>query len=444
MRAADLGPGLAGLLLVAVSGVTACGPSEPPPSVILVSIDTLRADHVGLYGYERDTTPFLDRFAAEATVYERAFTVAPWTLIAHMTMLTGLFPAQHGVVSGELLLAPSIPLLAERLAGAGYQTFGLYYSSWIHERFGFHRGFDVWRDHGSVEEAVANLKEELGQRDGTRPYYLFLHLFDVHNGPMETGDQMIYPSPPPFEEMFMPGASERLPDIPPDELWTSENRLTPDEVAALVALYDGGIRHVDARLEEAFAWLEAQGLLENTLVIFTSDHGESLAQRGRLTGHGELAQEGLHIPLVVRHPRGLRAGERIPETVHLGDIVPTVLALAGLPRDRDLPGRPLFGELPADRVVTGQHMPTAAVPSEFVVQWPRKVIRGKGVGSVEFDLERDPAELTLQRAPDAAFEELLRAAFPQDRKFPMPSVLDDLPPEQQAALNALGYGGGEE
>ena len=139
--------------LLALVLLTACGSEGPPPNVILVSIDTLRADHVGLYGYARDTTPFLDDFAKTAMVFEHAFSVCPWTLVAHMTMLTGLFPAQHGVVADQLALSQEIPLLPERLASAGYQTLGLYYTSWIHERYGFARGFDVFRAHESAEEA---------------------------------------------------------------------------------------------------------------------------------------------------------------------------------------------------------------------------------------------------------------------------------------------------
>jgi arylsulfatase A-like enzyme len=127
------------LLLVPLVPGVACGPAKPPPSVILVSIDTLRADHVGTYGYARPTTPFLDGFARDATVFENTFTSCPWTLVAHMTMLTGLFPAQHGVVQAELGLSPEVPLLAERMKAAGYQTWALL-SLLDHKRFGFDRG----------------------------------------------------------------------------------------------------------------------------------------------------------------------------------------------------------------------------------------------------------------------------------------------------------------
>jgi choline-sulfatase len=422
--------------------LAACGPSGPRPSVILVSIDTLRADHVGLYGYSRDTTPFLDRFAKDATVFEHAFTTCPWTLVAHMTMLTGLFPAQHGVVHAELGLSPDVPLLAERLKSAGYQTLALYYPAWISERYGFQRGFDVFREHATAEEAGEHLCEELARIDRSRPYFLFYHLFDVHNGAMESGTRAIYQSPPPFQDMFLAGADERMPDVPPDELWESKDvkgLLAPSQLEALVALYDGGIRHVDTRLAEAFDWLGQQGLLENTLVIITADHGEALGQRGRLGGHGDLAQEGLHVPLLVRHPERLGAGTRVSAPTHLGDIVPTVLDVAGLPADPALPGRSLFGELPAGRVVSGSNF-----PQEFVVRWPTKLIRKKGQGTVSFDLERDPQELDIKPVPGKLFDEVLQQAFPQGRPAPAPVKLSAIPPAELELLRGLGYAGEEQ
>lgn len=445
MRAPLLGVGFhaAGFTaFLAACGLGSCGPGNEPdgprPSVILVSIDTLRADHVGLYGYERDTTPFLDRFAEQATVFERAFTVCPWTLVAHMTMFTGLFPTQHGVVEPELALSEDVPMLAQRLQAEGYQTLALFVQSWLHERFGFARGFDVFRTHDSAENAAEHLREELARLDRTRPFFLFYHLFDVHNGPMATGEHMIYPSPEPFQDLFMPGAAERLPKIAPDVLWESQDLLKPEEIEALIALYDGGIRHVDTRLGEAFAWLEQEGWLANTLVIFTSDHGESLAQRGRLAGHGELAQEGLHVPLVVRHPQGLAAGTRVSEVVHLGDIVPTVLDVLGLPVDEHLPGRTLFGPLPPERVVTGTYL-----PSQFVLRWPQKIIHQDGRGNVSFDLELDPGELSGQRAPRQLYQELLEQALPPT-PFPAPVRVGAMPAEELEKLRALGYGGEEE
>ncbi|NOT30919.1 MAG: sulfatase [Planctomycetes bacterium] len=416
----------------------ACGEAERRPSVILISIDTLRADHLGTYGYERDTSPFLDRFARDAVVYEQAFTPAPWTLVAHMTMLTGLFPAQHGVVQEELALSPEIPLLAERLEAAGYQTLGLYYPCWIDERYGFARGFDVFRAHGSVEEARALVPAELARLDRARPYFLFLHLFDVHDGPLATGAHMLYASPPPYQDFFMPDAAGKLPALAPDVLWKSRGLLTSEQVAALVALYDGGIRHVDANLALLFGELERGGWLANTLVIVTADHGEALAQRGKLSGHGDMAQEGLHVPLIVRHPRGERAGTRVAEPVHLGDIVPTILALSALPADERLAGQSLFGPLATQRLITGTFL-----PEEYVVRWPEKWLRHKGLGCLGVDLERDPDELDFHPIDPKLFKRLQAEALGA-RVFPAPLQLAPMSSTERDALRALGYGGGDD
>src|SRR5262245_23865720 len=240
-----------------------CGSStrDARPSVILVSIDTLRADHVGTYGYGRDTTPFLDGWAKQAIVFEHAFTPCAWTLVAHMTMLTGLYPDQHGVVKEDLALAPEIPLLAERMKAAGYQTVGLYHPCWIHERHGFGRGFDVFRGHKDAEEAEQHLREELARRDHDRPLFLFVHLYDVHNEFTNDGHEFLYPSPAPYQDMFREPSMPDLPSLPPDKLWETKGLLSEAELRTLVAYYDGGIRYVDAKLERWFALLKEQGWL---------------------------------------------------------------------------------------------------------------------------------------------------------------------------------------
>jgi arylsulfatase A-like enzyme len=406
--------------------------------VLLISLDTLRADHLGCYGYTRDTSPFLDRLARESIVYERAFTPAAWTLIAHMTMLTGLFPLQHGVVQDELALAPGFPILAERLKTGGYQTVGLYQPTWVHERHGFGRGFDSFRPHKSVEEAGEHLELELARLDPSKPTFLFVHLYDIHNQTLNAGTEVIYPSPAPFQEHFVDAQCEPLPLLPAEELWESNGLLNPSQLRTLVAYYDGGIRHVDARLAEWFARLEEDGFLENALVIVTSDHGEALGQRGPLEGHGGFAQEGLHVPLIVRPPDRARAGTRVSEVVHLGDLVPTVLAAAGLAPDERLPGVSLLGALPSERVLAGS---TSFPASGYVLAWPEKLLWRAGGKTLAVDLVRDPGELQLHRGSEERYQELLRRAYPHDVAFPPAVKIAPLSEAEREELHALGYGG---
>jgi len=416
-----------------------CGARAPArPSVILISIDTLRADHLGLYGYGRDTSPFLDRFARQCTVFERAHAPCAWTLSSHMTMLTGLFPAQHGVVEEDVALNDGIPTLAERLHDVGYQTVGLYRQSWVHERHGFARGFDVFRAHVDVEEAGAHLDEELGRLDPERPLFLFVHLYDVHNAPAGPGQRPLYPGPKPFQDLFLTPDAAPLPELSEEKLWETANLLGPAELETVVALYDGGIRHVDTRLSEWFEELERAGWLANTLVVITSDHGEALGQRGRLDGHGGFAEEGLHVPLLVRRPDGHGAGTRNPAVVHLGDLVPTVLSALGLPADERLPGTSLLGPIPDERVLVGSY---TYPPSGYVLRWPEKIMEREGGRCLAVDLAQDPGELALRPARRERYRELFGQAFHGPAPLLAPRSIGPLPEDERAELRALGYGG---
>jgi arylsulfatase A-like enzyme len=419
---------------------SACSEPEPAaaerPSVILVSIDTLRADHVGLYGYARDTTPFLDRWSKGATVFDQAFTTAAWTLVAHMTMLTGLFPEQHDVIGSKRALSPEIPLVAERLRAAGYRTAGLYFPGWIHERHGFQRGFDLFLPHQDLAEADAHLRELLPQLEEHRPFFLFVHLFDAHCGPFSDTDSAIYPSPEPYEHMFVEPRMKPWPDKPPKEVWWTRGVLGPEDFETATALYDGGIREVDDRLGVWFGELERRGLFENTLTIVTADHGEALGQRGILDMHGEYFQEALHIPLLVRAPDGSAAGRHVSEPVHLGDIVPTILAAAGLPPEPRLPGLSLLGPLPPERLIYGVKLPQA-----FILNGKEKLVLSAQDVCVRFDLARDPGELAPERVDAQRFEELRSKVMTASGTFPTHIPAGVISAEERQKLEALGYGG---
>ncbi|MEM7305210.1 MAG: sulfatase [Planctomycetota bacterium] len=415
--------------------------SQPPPSVILLSIDTLRADHLGLYGYERDTSPYLDRLAQECLVFDRAYTTAPWTLIAHMSMMTGLEPAEHGVVDAKKAVSPQVPMLAERLREHGYRTLGFYFGEWLGARYGFRRGFEVYRAHKNAEQATLHLRAGLEGHNPNRPLFLFAHLFDVHTAAFGQGFRGFYDPPPPFDTMFLADARERLADVPCAPVWLGKGSLTDDQVEGMVALYDGGVRYIDGVLEDWIEGWRAEGLLDRSLLILTADHGESLGQRGLVGGHGGMYEEGLRIPLLIRFPDGYRAGEREQGVASVIDYPATVLDYVGLDIEPWRGGRSLAQALPAERVVLAER---DSILTLIGPDW--KVTEAEGSGQV-VHLSEDGAELNpypLRSEEGRPQAVALRRAHrdAQVARVALPGAAVDLDSLDQAArreLQALGY-----
>ena len=438
--------------------VTACSPSAPagpPPPVVLISLDTLRADHLGCYGYPRATSPSLDALAGESWLFERCYATAPWTLVSHVSMLSGLFPGQHGVARRTEALAPDVPTLAERLAERGYQTWGWFHDGWMNPRHGFGRGFEVYEPHRGIEALDMELRRaHRDLREDERPLFLFLHTFEIHAVPMLPKLELVYEPPEPYRDLFVEGAAERFEEGDAVALYEGLERPTDEQLEALVALYDGCIRYVDDYLGGFFERWRGRGLYEEALIVVTSDHGESLGQRGGvLEGHGGLFEEGLHVPLIVKPPGGAEPPRRVTEPVNHVDIVPTILRFAGAPIDDWLPGRRLDGEPRRP----GEVMAAAWHADRAYVAWPEKVI----VSSEDkrptalFDLASDPDELA-GRVPaddpqqfDARLADLERRyrdaveslAVPADGPVPVAEVLSA---EEAAMLEALGYKEGDE
>ena len=407
--------------------VPSCGgdAAPPPPSVILVSLDTLRGDHTTFLGYGRDTTPHLEALAAEGVIFERAFSTSCWTLTSHVGMLTGLYPEQHGVVSNNAALNPKIPLLAERLRERGYLTTALYEFGWIHERHGFDRGFDVFRPHRDAEQAEEHLAQELDRFDGERPFFLFLHLFDIHCDPLLKEDGVFYDPPPPYDRRYRSDAPDAIRGLDFKRALQEPGLLDADQLDALVAMYDGGIRYTDAKVG---SWLEdwrERGLLDRAVLIVTSDHGEALGQRaGDLDNHGGMYQEGLRIPLLVRFPDGRMAGESRAHAVNSVDIVPTVLELAGLEPDPAAAGLPALRRAPGGLGHgghAGRRLRAAAVALE-----DQGLGRRGGALPARARPRRDPADLDpvargRRRLPGACARTSIASASASSPSTPPPA-----------------------
>ncbi len=298
--------------------------------LILISIDCLRADHVGAYGYTRGTTPTLDALAKDGVVFEDAVSVSSWTLPTHMSMLTGVLPTRHGLTQAQKKF-PSVPYLPELLAGASYQSVGIVSSLLLTPTFGFDEGFD--RYYALVDVPAARLvdtavREMTASDRGSR--FLFLHLFDAH-----------WPYFPP-EELIA-----RFGDRPKDmsELLKKVIDRTPPagpgEIAALKSLYDAEVFQIDRELGRFLEALKAAGRYDNALIVVTADHGEGFYEHGFWQHSEVIYNEVSHIPLLVKWPGNSPRG-RASAVVSQLDIFPTILEAASLPTPHDRKGLALL------------------------------------------------------------------------------------------------------
>jgi hypothetical protein len=313
----------------AVSAVPTASTAPPPTrGYVVISIDTLRADHLGCYGYPRPTSPFLDELAKRATLFEQAYAQYPSTLVSHMSMFTGLYPREHGVVTANAVLAPEIESFPEVFHRAGFHTAGFTEGGYVSGRYGFRRGFDSFRAHdkaGSrqLQRTFARGVEFLSGLPAGARFLLFLHTYAVHSP---------YDAPERYRVPFWPGEPppDAIPGTPAalNAANAREQELSPAAVEYVSALYDAGIRETDETLRGFFGELARLDLDRDTTVIVTADHGEELREHGRFH-HTQLYREVLRVPLLVIHPRR-RQAVRHQSLVQLVDLAPTLYELAGL------------------------------------------------------------------------------------------------------------------
>lgn len=309
--------------------------AEPPrgPNVVVISIDCLRADHVGVYGYERPTTPFIDGFAEDGVVFDHAVSASSWTIPSHMSMFTGLPPMVHGVndspdnfwAGRARTLAPTVPYLAEILAESGYETAGVVSSAPMSPRYGFERGFGVYRVHAAKAEEVVDSAIDLVARADDRPWFLFVHFIDPHWPYMPMVEFRSY------AKEFIARFGDRPDDI--SELIERHQgkalNALPEDADDIRTLYDAAIAYVDRELGRFFAELQERGRYDDALIVLTGDHGEAFYDHETF-GHAKtLYQELTHVPLIVKWPGGTPAGREKTPVSHV-DVFPTVIETAGI------------------------------------------------------------------------------------------------------------------
>jgi arylsulfatase A-like enzyme len=325
------------------------------PNVLLVVWDTVRADNLSLYGYARSTTPRLDEWARSGAVFDRAMSTSPWTLPSHASMFTGQWPQQLSA-NWEQPLDAGPRTLAEVLAARGYLTAGFVANTYYcGNELGIARGFAHYEDYvasprevlisSTLVRLVANstfVRRLIGYHDNIprrsateitdqflewqgsasgRPFFAFLNYFDAHEN---------YLPPPPFDRKFgdgpLPGSPAVIQDVR-RSLRRDWPQRPANEIQAEISLYDGAIAYLDDQLNRLLGELQTRGVLDNTVVIVTSDHGEQFGEHGLFLHANSLYRPLLHVPLVVRYPRAVPAGQRIRRPVSLRDVPATVLDL---------------------------------------------------------------------------------------------------------------------
>lgn len=381
------------------------------PNLLLISLDTLGADHLGVYGYARDTSPFIDDvLAPRGTVFLNALAPATTTGPSHMTLFTSLPPSVHGAVSnlGGRPLPEAVPTLAETLRTAGYVTAAVTENGAITQALGFGRGFDHYEENQSARmvrpeghiEATFAAGRELAERARGLPWFVFVQTYQVHYP---------YSPPPEYRALF---ADDGL-DAPGADAIFTGGRADYHPV-----LYDREIRYTDDQLRAFLTGLEESGLLENTIVVVLADHGEAFFEHSYL-GHGaDLHRETVRVPLIMVGP-GVPAGSRVEGRVGLGDVMPTLLELLDVPVPAGNLGRSLVPLLASQDAVESK-------PSRPIFSEAWQVTGVTRRGGVKLDqptlaIERDDYKLIRYRGdtgPRHALFDL--SADPQERMDLMP------------------------
>ena len=428
---------LVGIMLLETAGwgqtSQTSAPRNSPPDVYLVTIDTLRADHVGCYGYKQVETPALDALAADGVRFTQAFTHSPITNTSHITILTGLLPSVHGVTDFGVPLSPQHVTAAELLKRHGYQTAAFIGAVILDSNTlapGLDRGFDFYDNFpktdskdGDGENIDGKKKERWGrvERRGMEvvehaeawfdkhrpgPHFVWVHLYDPHDP---------YEPPPPFSEKYKDH------------------------------LYDGEIAYADSALAHWIAFLKKAGVYDNAIIVVTGDHGEGLGEHGEETHGLFLYDSTLHIPLILKMPLEAASaaphGTVIDAQVRTTDILPTILSATGVAAPADLNGESLLpliagtSEARTKKARTNESAPSNRVlfgETDYPLRWgwaPLRALRTDNSKLIEaprpelYDLQADPKELKNLYAPDTSKVKSMQAEMAKWKdKLPTPSA----------------------
>jgi len=432
-------------LLIALAGLLLSGPScprggSPRTSVLLLTIDSLRTDHVHAFGGSRETSPVLDGLAREGTVWTGVVAPAPWTMPSMMSLMTGLHPEIHHVDEDDRMLGDGILTLAQRFQKAGYATAAFVPEITLSESYGFARGFDHFDErrfgHDTVTSPAqtSSLIHWLEETPG--PFFAWTHLWDPHYN---------YAPPPPYDAMFVAGtppAEGRYYDM--IDLKRRKNAMTPEQVASAMGQYDGEIACTDHYIGEILDALRASGRLDATLIVIAGDHGEAFQEHGWLTHTNTVYEETVRVPVIARLPGHLPAGRRIGGARSLVDLTESLAQWAGL-RPETTQSRPLpLEEGGGEALVVSTTRRQAALLSARQGRWSL-VLEYETCASELYDLDADPSQSrdVAGAHPDVVrgLKDSLRTWLDEARRqHPVPVThLDLTGTDALERLKGLGY-----
>jgi len=396
-------------------------PEASPPDIFLITVDTLRADHVHCYGYTNGSTPALDALAKDGVQFTQAFTPSPITNTSHASILTGLLPGSHGVTDFAVPLASAHPTVAELLKERGYHTAAFIGAVILDSKTlapGFDRGFDFYDnfpEHPSTKSRWGRLErrgmdvvlhaESWLTKHPAGPHFVWLHLYDPHDP---------YEPPLPYSQTY----KDRL--------------------------YDGEIAYADSALAHFLAYLRASGKYRNSLIVAVGDHGEGLGEHHEDTHGIFLYDATTHVPLIVKLPGRENVGNAVAAQVRTVDIVPTLLDLAGAPALKKSDGESLQVYLSGRSGVSRPAFGETDYPLRF--GWaPLRSVRNEGYKFIEsprpefYDLQRDAAELSNQYEPGNARVQKFRAMLAEvrAREAPADASKDAERPDANVSTSSL-------
>lgn len=441
-------------------------PSEArPPDVLLISLDTVRADRVSAYGYPRDTTPTLAALADRAAIFTNAIAPAPWTLPSHVTILSGQLPDRHGVRHTSQRIDPTaVPLLAREFRARGYRTVAVTGGGYVAPDFGFAEGFEEYRvgdpspplhldSELALEISAASRRriDDVLAEPRDRPVFLFAHTYVAHEYRSEVEDLVAVGVPP-----------ERAATFPQDREWmtlrgrmrgSGEKERFADELAEVSVRYDAALRAADRLVEHVLVASRARERPDDCLVVVLSDHGEELGEHGDFGHAHDVTEELLRVPLLF-YGAGVTPG-RTDAVVSLADVAPTIRALLGFDSLSELTdGRSLVPALRAGEIASEPALAVSGTPTRLEKhalrgdRWKLKVTRGSDGARKLFLYDLDGAGehanvVDAEAGRAAQIDRLLAARVLALRRLEANTQQAELSPEREAELRALGYLGGE-